>query len=68
MGIRSVHVFLSILRARPEIEPLLFCHHSDKEREAKRLITDLMVNNNVDRDLITAEEFNRFIQYIILWV
>jgi hypothetical protein len=68
MGTRSVNVFLSILRSRPEIEPLLFCHANDKEKEAKRLIHDLMISNNVDKDLITVEEFSRFAQYIILWV
>jgi hypothetical protein len=68
MGTRSVNVFLSNLRSRSEIEPLLFCHHSDKEKEAKRLINDLMVSNNIDKSLILDEEFNRFIQYIILWV
>jgi hypothetical protein len=39
-----------------------------KEKEAKQLINDLMVSNNVDRDLINADEFSRFVQYIILWV
>ena len=28
----------------------------------------MMLSNNIDKDLLTAEELSKFVQYIILWV
>ena len=65
---RRVNVFLSVLRTREEIEPVLFALPSQQEEKAKKILFDMMLSNNIDKDLLTAEELSKFVQYIILWV
>jgi len=67
-GTTRAGVFVSILRGRPEIEPLLMCDETDREAETKKLITELLNKNNVDLDLLTPADMSKFTHFLLFWI